>query len=162
MTIEERLRAVEDRLAIYQVVATYGYAIDGCNTEVVGSLFDENGTYAVGDFGTFRGREAIEGVASSDGHLALVAAGCGHLSTLPYVVITGEQAVATCHTMVVHGDGMNGYVVGRLSASRIELSRQASGEWKIDHRQNHLLRSDGLGAALLARLQEPPAPAAGS
>jgi len=154
--IEQRLRAVEDQLAIYQIISAYGYAVDGCNAPVIGSLYSEDGVYAVGDFGTFRGREAIEGIASAPSHLALVTAGCGHVSTLPHVVIEGDRAVATCHTMVVQNDGADGYFVGRLSASRIELARQDDGQWRIVHRQNYLQRSDGQGAALLARLKEPP------
>lgn len=158
MSIDERLRAVEDRLAIYQVIPAYGYAIDGCDSDAVAGLYAEDGVYAVGDFGTFEGRSAIAGLSASDGHLALVAAGCGHVSTVPHIVLEGDRAAATCHTMVVHGDGGDGYVVGRLSASRIELSRHTDGQWRIDHRQNYLLRGDGLGSSLLARVQEPPTP----
>lgn len=65
--------------------------IDGHNAEEAGSLFDENSTYAVDDFGTFQGREAFPGVASSDGNIAVIAAGCGHLSNLPYVVIPANR-----------------------------------------------------------------------
>ena len=39
------------------------------------------------------------------------------------VVIEGDRAVATCHTMVnMHGE--DGFFIGRLSASRIDLARQ--------------------------------------
>jgi hypothetical protein len=37
-SVEERLRSVEDRLTIYQVVCGNGYAVDGLNAEAVGSL----------------------------------------------------------------------------------------------------------------------------
>jgi hypothetical protein len=51
-SIERRLRALEDQIAIYQVVCGYGYAIDGCDASMVGSLYAEDGVYAVGDRGT--------------------------------------------------------------------------------------------------------------
>jgi ketosteroid isomerase-like protein len=154
-SIERRLRALEDQIAIYQLVCGYGYAIDGCNAEAVGSFYAEDGVYAVGDRGTFEGRQKIAGIASSPGHLSLVQGGVAHISTLPYVVIDGDRASATCHTMVVrHGE--DGFYPFRLSASRLELSRKPEGGWQIDHRQNYMLQGDPSAPALLARLTEGP------
>ena len=48
-TVEERLQALEDQQAIYQVVCGYGYSVDGCNAESVGDRYVEDGVYAVGD-----------------------------------------------------------------------------------------------------------------
>lgn len=155
--LEARLRAVEDQLAIYQVVSGYGYAIDGRNKDAVGDLYAPDGVYAVGDTGSYRGREAVQAIADMPAHIELVSNGCAHLSTLPRVAIDGDRASATCHTMVVvHGDA--GFVVGRLSASRLELSRASDGTWQIDHRQNYMLQGDPEGPALLARATEGPAP----
>lgn len=157
-SVEARLRAVEDRLAIYQTICGYGYSVDGCNAEAVGSMYAEDGIYAVGDIGAFEGRERIAAITRDAGHLKLVAAGCAHASTLPYVVIDGDRATATCHTMVMmHGE--DGFFVGRLSASRLQLSRKPDGGWQIDHRQNYMLDGDKAGPALLARLKEGPIPA---
>ena len=156
-SIERRLCALEDQIAIYQVVCGYGYAIDGCDAGMVGSLYAEDGVYAVGDRGTRTGREEIAGIASSPGHLSLVKGGCAHFSTLPYVKIDGDRASATCHTAVLrHGE--NGFYVFRLSASRLELSRKSGGGWQIDHRQNYMLQGDEAGPKLLARLNEAPKP----
>lgn len=155
-SIEDRLRALEDRQAIYQVICGYGYAVDGLNAEAVGSFYVDEGIYAVGDIGEMKGRETIEAITREPGHLGYVAAGCAHISTLPYVVIDGDRAVATCHTMVnMHGE--NGFFIGRLSASRIQLARQAGGGWKIVHRQNYMLNGDPAGSKLLGRLKEGPA-----
>jgi ketosteroid isomerase-like protein len=157
-SIEQRLQALEDRQAIYQVVCGYGYAVDGLNAEAVGSFYVDDGVYAVGDIGKMEGRETIEAITRDPGHLAYVGAGCAHISTLPYVVIEGDRAVATCHTMVnMHGE--NGFFIGRLSASRIELARQFDGAWKIVYRQNYMLNGDPAGSQLLGRLKEGPAAA---
>ncbi|HEX7819247.1 MAG TPA: nuclear transport factor 2 family protein [Sphingobium sp.] len=155
-SIEARLLALEDRQAIYQLICGYGYSVDGCNTASVGNCYVDDGVYAVGDLPGFIGREAIEAITRDPGHLGLVAAGCAHLSSLPFVVIEGDRAVATCHTMVpMHGE--KGFFIGRLSASRIEAARQPDGSWKIVHRQNYMLNGNPEGPALLARLNEGPA-----
>lgn len=154
-TVEQRLQALEDRQAIYQVVCGYGYSVDGCNADSVGERYVEDGVYAVGDRPSWIGRDAIAAITREAGHLKLVGAGCAHLSTLPFVVIEGDRAVATCHTMVpMHGE--NGFFIGRLSASRIELVREADGAWRIVHRQNYMLDGKPEGPALLGRLNEGP------
>lgn len=155
LSVEERLLALEDRQAIYQVICGYGYSVDGCNAQSVGDFYVEDGVYAVGDMPSWVGREAIAAITRDAGHLKLVNAGCAHMSTLPYLVIDGDQAVATCHTMVpMHGE--NGFFIGRLSASRIELARQDDGGWKIVRRQNYMLDGSPDGPALLARLKDGP------
>jgi ketosteroid isomerase-like protein len=154
-TVEERLRAIEDQQAIYQVVCGYGYSVDGCNADSVGDRYVEAGVYAVGDMPSWVGREAIAAITRDPGHLGLVGKGCAHMSSLPFVVIDGDRAVATCHTMVpMHGE--NGFFIGRMSASRIELVREQDGKWRIVHRQNYMLDGKPEGPALLARLNEGP------
>ncbi len=153
-TVEERLQELEDRDAIRQVVSGYGYAIDGCNAEAVGSFYTDDGVYAVSDLPAWEGRENIEAIARDPGHLGLVSRGCAHMSWPPYIVLTGDTAIATCHTMVpMHGE--SGFFIGRLSASRIQLARQNDGSWKIVHRQNWMLDGNKEGPAMLARLNEP-------
>lgn len=155
-TIEQRLRELEDREAIRQAICGYGYAMDGCNAEAVGSFYAEDGVYAVGDIGAYEGRARVEAITRDKGHLGLVAAGCAHMSSPPYIVIDGDRAVATCHTMVpMHGE--NGFFIGRLSASRIQLVRQPDGEWRIEHRQNWMLNGSKEAPELLARLKVGPA-----
>ncbi len=155
-TIEQRLLALEDREAIRQTVCGYGYAVDGCNAEAVGSFYTDDGVYAVGDIGAYEGRAAVEAITRDAGHLKLVAAGVAHMTTPPYIVVEGDRAVATLHTMVpMHGK--DGFFIGRLSASRIELARQSDGGWKIVHRQNWMQDGSPEGPALLARLKDGPA-----
>lgn len=153
--LDARLRKVEDQLAIYQVVCGYGYAVDGLNAEAVGDCYVEDGVYAVGDIGNIAGRATIAAITRDPGHLGLVGGGCAHISTLPHVLIDGDEAIATCHTMVSR-NGDDGFSIFRLSASRIRLARQDDGGWKIVHRQNYLLDGNPAGPALLGRLKEGP------
>jgi uncharacterized protein (TIGR02246 family) len=133
--------------------------VDGLNAAEVGALYAPDGVYAVADIDPYVGREAIAGITRMPGHRALVANGCSHLSSLPHVAIDGDRAAATCYTaLLTHNE--DGYGIARLSASRLELSRKPDGGWQIDHRQNYLLDGDPAGPAMLARLKEPPRPAA--
>ena len=49
-SIEERLRAVEDRLEILNVISAYGPAVDGCNVEAMDRVYAEDGVYDVRDY----------------------------------------------------------------------------------------------------------------
>ena len=64
-SVEDRLRALEDKFAIQQLVCGYGYAMDGCNAEAVGSLYAEDGEYWVSDTRGWEGRAAIEGMGEA-------------------------------------------------------------------------------------------------
>src|SRR5262245_52106471 len=100
-TIEQRLQAIEDRLAIYQIISGYGYAVDGCNEAAVGSFYAEDGVYTVADLQERRGRPEVAAITRGEAHLERVREGAGHVSTLPYVVIEGDRAVATCHHVIM-------------------------------------------------------------
>jgi len=156
---EARLRRIEDQLAIYQVIAAHPCAVDGRNGDALGDLYVEDGVYAVGDSGRYEGRAAIQAMASSPALDQLVAAGAGHVGTLPYVVIDGDRAVATGHGMLVlHGE--DGFKISRLSAARYELERQTDGQWRIVLRTLHLLDGNPSAPAMLGRLTEAPEPIA--
>ena len=157
--IEARLRRIEDQLAIYQLLAAHPCAVDGRNSAVLGELYAEAGVYAIGEAGEagrFEGRAAIRAMASSPMLDELIAAGAGHVGTLPYVAIDGDRAVATGHGMVVmHGE--DGFRIARFSAARYELERAASGDWQITLRTLYLLDGKPEAPAMLGRLMEGPA-----
>ncbi len=154
-SLEARLRKLEDQVAIYHIVCGYGYAVDGLNREAVGAFYADDAIFAVGDIGTFKGRDQIADITKNTGHVGVVTDGCAHVQTLPYIVIDGDRAVATCHTLLLH-NGENGFHILRMSASRLQLSRKANGGWQIDHRQNYMLQGDPAGPSMLARLNEGP------
>jgi hypothetical protein len=136
-SIEERLREVEDRLAIYQLIATYGPAVDSQSKELVGSLWTEDGFYET----IFRmeGRAEVERMVVTDPHASLVANGVGHVQAMPHVTIDGDTAVATLHTILfLRDEPADGFRVWRVAASRWELVREPDG-WRITGRTNKLL-----------------------
>lgn len=151
-SVEERLQMLEDHEAIRQIVAAYSYSVDGCNAESVGSLYTEDGIYAVGDMDPFVGRDRVAAITGDSGHRQLVANGCAHISLPPYIEVDGDQAVATCHTMVPRHDD-KGFHIWRLSASRLELVRESDGEWRIKKRSNWLLDGNPKGPEMLGQLR---------
>lgn len=136
--LEARLRAVEDRLAIIDLLSRYGPAVDSLDGETLAELWAEDGTYAV-DSVTLEGPEVAR-LVDIPTHRAYVDAGCGHILTSPRVDIDGDSAVAANHSMLVTRRGDH-WRVERLSANRWELERGPEG-WRVRRRTNALLDGD--------------------
>ncbi len=149
--LAERLRALEDREAIRDLIARYGPLADSGQAEAVAALFAEDGVYAVGGMGEAKGRAAIAALISGPVHQALMADGCAHVLSSPAIDLSGDRAVARCHSVVLrHQDGE--WAPVRVAANRWELARTSEG-WQVTRRDNALL--DGKAAA--RDLLSPPA-----
>lgn len=152
-TRHERLA---DEAAIVRLVAGYAPAVDSGRAETVAALWTETGEYDV-DTGALHGRTEIAGMVDGADHQGLIAHGCAHLPGLPQVVLDGETAVVTGHSLLVVRSSRPGrYTVMRATANRWELQR--TGEvtephrgWQVVRRTARLLTDDGAGRALLAR-----------
>ena len=83
----------------------------------------------------------------------VVVIGCG--GTGP--VMARQFVEQGAKVLMVARHGEDGFFVGRLSASRIQLARQSDDGWQIAHRQNYMLDGSPQGPAMLARLNEGPA-----
>jgi hypothetical protein len=158
-TIEGRLRAVEDRLAIYQLIASHPPAADTGND---GYYRDAFAADAVIDLGTktATGNEAIASVVKTPEHQGAIAAGLCHFAGLPRVELNGDTATAISYLQVLtpnkdakpqelsgHG-ASSGYRIHRLGANRWDLKRTAAG-WKVVRRAYRMLDgSDGAPAML--------------
>ena len=146
--IAERLRLLEDREAIRNLIARYGPLADAGNAEAVAALWSEDGIYAVGGMGEARGRSAIAALISGPVHQPLLADGCAHVLTSPAIDLAGDSAVARCHSVVFrHEDGE--WAPVRVAANRWELRRGADG-WQVVRRDNALLDGSAAARALLS------------
>lgn len=146
--LENRLREAEDRLAIYQLIATYGPSVDSLCGKALGKLWTEDGVYDT-QSRSFVGRQEVEQVVDSALHRSYVARGCGHVMSLPHITIDGDTAVATGHSNVFTGAGDH-WRVERTSSNRWELIRTAEG-WKVKYRLNRLLDGSDGPRNILAR-----------
>ena len=148
-TLEDRLRAVEDKLAIFHLIASHPPAAD---TGSDGYYRDAFTSDAVIDLGTktATGNEAIAAVVRTPEHQGAIAAGLCHFAGLPRVELNGDTAVAISYLQVLtpnreaepvelSGHGLSsGYRVHRLGANRWDLKRTADG-WKVTRRSYRML-----------------------
>ncbi|HUI14250.1 MAG TPA: nuclear transport factor 2 family protein [Xanthobacteraceae bacterium] len=158
-TLEDRLRAVEDKLAILHLIASHPPAADTGND---GYYRDAFAADAVVDLGTksARGNEAIASVVKTPEHQGAIAAGLCHFAGLPRVEINGDTAVAISYLQVLtpnrdaapqelsgHGSS-SGYRIHRLGANRWDLKRTENG-WKVVRRAYRMLDGNEEARAML-------------
>jgi hypothetical protein len=146
--LETRLRHCEDQLALYQLIMTYGPAVDSGSSEVASRLWSEEGLYDA-QVGSWSGRQAIAGMIEGPAHQALIHGGAAHVAAMPLLSIEEDTAFATCyfHLYVRDGDGFRPW---RVTATRWEFVRQPEG-WRITSRVNRLLDGGREARELLAR-----------
>lgn len=135
--LEQRLRAVEDRLAIFELIASYGPAVDSGDSHGASKLWSSDGSYDVGGMGVTSGQTAIEKLFDGGTHQSLIANGAGHMLNSPTIAIDGDHATAINYSaMFVKAD--NGFVAARVAANHWRLER-IDGRWRVVKRINRLL-----------------------
>ena len=157
MTLEERIRILEDRFEIYNLIASHPISADTAAKAHIRSMYDEDGIMDLGGTKSAAGNENISNMSQRQAHQDAIAAGIAHLVGLPYVEISGDTAVVTSYLQVItphptadpvdvpaHGTSP-GYRIHRVGANRWELLRTQTG-WKIKRRSYRSL--DGTQPAL--------------
>jgi uncharacterized protein (TIGR02246 family) len=122
----------DDVVAIMQLIATYGVAVDSGDAAAAAALFTEQGWYDVAGR-RYEGAAAIAAMVSGPAHQGLLAEGVAHLQGLPRVDVDGDRAVAVNHSVVLRQGA-----VWRVAANRWELLRTPAG-WRVTARTNRLL-----------------------
>ena len=156
-TIEDRLRAIEDRLAIYNLIASHPPSADTGAKAYIHSIFAEDGVLDLGGDKTAVGNETISDMSQRPAHQQAIRGGLAHFAGLPHVEIDGDRAMVTSYLQILaphpsaepvevpaHGVS-KGYRIHRVGANRWELVRTAQG-WKIKRRTYRTL--DGTEPAL--------------
>ncbi|MCT1710906.1 nuclear transport factor 2 family protein [Dietzia cinnamea] len=155
----DRLAAAEDELAILRILAAYSLRVDSGDAQGVAELWTSDGVYDV-DTGRLEGHDGLVEMVTGDAHQGLIAHGCGHVPSLPVVVLDGDRAVATGYTQLVVLSSKPGrYTVVRVTASRWELERRGPVDapdrgWRVVLRTARAMTDDGEGRALLGRSRE--------
>ena len=99
-------------------------------------------------------------MVTGEAHQGLIHHGCGHVPSLPLVLVDGDRAVATGYTqLVVRSSKPGRYTVLRVTASRWELERRGDADapdrgWRVVLRTARAVTDDGEGRALLGRSRE--------
>lgn len=134
--LQGRVRLLEDHLAVTQLVAQYGPDVDSGSAEATAQLWTEDGIFdAVGAI-EMRGREQIAGMVQMQGHQDLITNGCGHVLTVPHVVVNGDEAHGRGYALNIRWDVVaQRFWVARLSANTWRWVRTPEG-WRIAERVN--------------------------
>jgi hypothetical protein len=165
-TLEDRIRAIEDRLEIYNLIAGHPPSADTGSGEFAASMWAEDGVFDQG--GTLRSGREIANFTSPQFQAAMKQ-GIAHFTGLPHIRVMGDKAVVTSYLQVVAPDraaapdplsahpppeGAQGYRIHRLSANRWDLVRTAQG-WKIARRTLRLIEGKDASREVLRSATEP-------
>jgi hypothetical protein len=145
-SLEERIRAIEDRLEIDNLIASHPPSADTAGSDHIAASWVEDGVFDRGEnLSSPRGRENIAKQVLSADHQAAIERGLAHFTSLPHVAIDGDSAVVTSYLQILvpqtQGDPVDvpnhgsskGFRIHRMTANRWELVRTAQG-WRIKRR----------------------------
>ncbi len=146
--LEERVKLLEDQLAVQKLINSWGPAVDTGNGEAAAALWTEDGVLE-SDLSYLVGPASIRAMVYGEGHQALIHDGSAHIPAFPIVNINGDEAHATGYTRVYRHTG-DGYEVWRLSANHWELRRTGDG-WRLSRRINQVIDGTGKSNEILSR-----------
>jgi hypothetical protein len=156
--IEARLRAIEDHLAIMNLIAQHPPSADTGDAVFTKNAWIEDGEFDRGPkLGAEQGREAIGALVARQEHRDAIAAGIAHISGLPYISVECDKATVVHYLQIIvpekqlgpidvpnHGSG-RGFRPFRVLVSRWRLVRTPHG-WKF--KQRSVRQLDGQEGAL--------------
>ncbi len=156
-----RLQAVEDELAIRNLITSYGLAVDCGDADAAAALHTADCVYEVAAPGSGRndndrhvednllleGHGAIREMLNGAGHQALMP-NCAHTAGPLRVDVLGDSASAAGYSRLYHSKGETVKLV-RLGFNRWLLRREESG-WRIQRRTSCPIGSDAAQELLKA------------
>lgn len=143
--LEQRLRAIEDRLEIYNLIASHPPSADTGADYYSRAIYVEDGQIDLAAGKGAHGNDAIGAMVKEPGHQAAIAAGLAHFASLPHISIEGDTAIVISYLQILapHPDAApievpnhgvsTGFRVHRVGANRWELVRTGAG-WRIKRR----------------------------
>jgi len=148
--LEQRLREVEDHLALTRIIASYGPAVDSGSAGTTARLWTETGVYDTFPV-VLSGRQELRGMVTGEMHQGLINAGAAHLMGPPHIVVDGDHAVVTHYSQLVLRDPpADGYRIWRTGVNRWEFARTDQG-WQATSRVNRQLDGSEEARNLLAQ-----------
>jgi hypothetical protein len=167
-TIEDRIRAIEDRLEIYNLIASHPPSADTAAQPYIESIFCDDAVLDLGGTKTATGNRTISQMSQRPAHQEAIKAGLAHFAGLPHITVDGDRAVVTSYLQILaphptadeievpaHGIS-RGYRIHRVGANRWELERSPRG-WKIKRRTYRTLDGSPEALAILRQALAPNA-----
>jgi hypothetical protein len=166
-TASDRIRAIEDRLEIYNLIAGHPPSADTGADYYAETVYAEDGVFDRGeDLTGAAGGKKIAAMLQSPGHQAAISGGLAHFAGLPHIALNGDTATVTSYLQIIHphptaeeielvNHGTSrGYRIHRVVATRWDLVRIDEG-WRIKRRTLRPLDGSEPARALLKRALEP-------
>jgi hypothetical protein len=161
--LEGRVNALEDQVALYQLMSAYGPLVDSGDAEATAALWTEDGVYdwgggptpaegapvKEGPAGAAYSQAAIADMVRGPYHQEIINTGAGHVIGLPHLKVDGDTAVGTSYSRLYRRDGDN-FRTWRVGANRWEFVRTPDG-WRVKQRINRVLNGDAEARELLRR-----------
>lgn len=146
-SLEERIRTIEDRLEINNLLASHPLSADTGDRSIIESIYTEDVVFDRGaNLPGARGKDDMAAFVQSDAHRAAIAGGLAHIGTPPYVKVDGDTAVAISYIAITTPDHQGelrelanhgtstGFRIHRILANRWLLQRTEHG-WAIAARK---------------------------
>ena len=146
-SLDARMRSIEDRLEIYNLIASHPPSADTGAHYYTTAVYTEDGVFDRGEGLTGAvGNSEIAAMTQSPGHQQAIQGGLAHFGALPYIELDGDAACVTSYLQILHPDGhygdrelpnhgaSPGYRIHRVVANRWVLARTPKG-WKIKSRK---------------------------
>ena len=165
-SLEDRVRVLEDKLAIFHLIASHPPAADTGTDRYYREAFVPDGEMDLGGGKGARGSAAIGGLVKTPEHEAAIAGGLCHFAGLPRVEIDGDSAVAISYLQIITPDrqaaprevsghgSTTGFRIHRVGANRWDLKRGKDG-WKVIRRTLRPLDGTDDARALLRKAIAP-------
>src|SRR3546814_12972364 len=97
--LEQRLRDLEDREAIAELIAAYGPFVDGGAADDVAAQWTEDGIYDVDEI-TMHGRDQLRAMVRSRNHPGWIKGGRAPFLGPVKVTLAGADAIAVRHSLL--------------------------------------------------------------
>ena len=146
-SLDARLRDIEDRLEIYNLIASHPPSADTGADYYTRVVYAEDGSFDRGEgLDSAVGNEAIAAMTQTPGHQRAIQGGLAHFAGLPHIAIDGDAAYVTSYLLLLHPDSAgevrelpnhgnsSGFRIHRVAANRWTLARTPEG-WKIKSRK---------------------------
>lgn len=129
-TLENRVRKLEDRAELHDLVATYFQATDDDDYARLGLCFTRDATFAASGFPDSAGREAITEF------LEMARSGMGQTVHTPnYTQISFDSADAASGTVAAHLELGIGDATYFAAVRYLDRYRREDGQWRIARRE---------------------------
>lgn len=146
-SIDERLRDIEDRFEIYNLIASHPPSADTAADYYTSAVYTEDGVFDRGEgLSGAVGNEAIGAITQTPEHQQAIQGGLAHFSGLPHIELDGDMAFVTSYLQILTPDTLGderelpnhgsskGFRIHRVVANRWTLARTPQG-WKIRSRK---------------------------